>query len=115
MGGYFPLNAAIKNTCILDPQKNDCPQSIADIISIEPETFIPLTKNASLTIYDFHPREGRYTLVVREGEYAIIFDPRLIKATDYRIDSVAYGVASCGNKHTIIDPPKIPGPWDNIN
>lgn len=112
---YFDLNAAIKNTCFLDPYKNHCPANLNELIAIEPQKFIPLTKGVYITTYDFRPSDGRYTLIVREGERnAIVFDPRL-KEYYSGLDSVQFDVDKCGGNYRLTSPPNIPGPWNKIN
>lgn len=119
-GKYFPLNAAIKNTCYLDPQKLNCPQTVQDLMNIEPDNFGRLTKDAALT-YRYYPETNEYTLIVREkgSTKVAIFDPRLlqIEYQGYKADYANVRVAECplGNAHKIPDPPPFSGPWDRIN
>lgn len=119
---YHVLNAAIKNTCFLDPQKNHCPKTAQDIINIEPERFTKLTKDAHLT-YEYYPQTNEYTLIVKnnnlqKNDYrVVIFDPRLAKAKNYGrgFDFVDAEVIWCNGKYVLKDPPPFSGPWDKIN
>lgn len=119
---YHVLNAAIKNTCFLDPQKNHCPKSVDDLINIEPEHFKELTKNANLT-YQYYPKINQYTLIVRNNDlwkddYRVaIFDPRLTTAKNYGngVDFMDSKVIVCSGKYLLINQPPFNGPWDNIN
>lgn len=118
---YHVLNAAIKNTCFLDPQKNHCPKTAQDIISIEPENFTELTKNAHLT-YQYYPETNQYTLIIRNDDLwkddnrVAVFDPRLTTAKNYGngVDFIDTGVIYCDGKYTLTNPPPFPGPWDKI-
>ena len=119
---YHVLNAAIKNTCFLDPQRNHCPGTVQDIINIEPERFTTLTKNAHLT-YEYYPQTNEYTLIIRnnnlkENDYRVaIFDPRLTSVKNYGrgLDFLDTQVVYCNGKYILTDPPPFPGPWDHIN
>lgn len=119
---YHVLNAAIKNTCYLDPQRNHCPKSVEELISIEDKNFTELTKDAHLT-YKYYPQTNEYTLIVRnnnlkENNYRVaIFDPRLQTAKNYGrgLDFVDEQVVWCSEKYVLKNPPPFPGPWDKIN
>jgi hypothetical protein len=124
---YHTINAAIKNTCYLDPQRNHCPKTIEDIIAIDPEHFKEWTKDANLT-YQYYPETNEYTLIIRNNHYnernrsrVAIFDPRLSKPENLLYthyggrDFVDTEIMSCNGKLLLVDPPPFPGPWDNIN
>lgn len=119
---YHSLNAAIKNTCFLDPQRNHCPKIVQDIISIEPDNFTKLTENAHIT-YQYYPETNEYTLIVRNnnlwvnGYRVAIFDPRLATVKNYGngVDFFDADVAWCNGKYILTNPPPFPGPWDKIN
>jgi len=121
-GSYPDLNAAIKNTCFLDPQKNHCPKTVQDIINIKPQSFVKLTENAVLT-YEYYPDTNQYTLIVREksmwmnNNQVAVFDPRLTIVKNYGmgfdfVDTEAY---ECNGKFVLKNPPPFPGPWKDIN
>jgi hypothetical protein len=114
MGKYYVVNAAIKNTCLLDTQQIHCPRNWQEVLAIEDKTLVPLTQDTNITLYDFRPWENQYTVVIREGNSAIVFDPRLLK-TELGNDSATFSVESCGKNHSFIKPPPISGPWDSIN
>lgn len=119
---YHILNAAIKNTCFLDPQKNHCPKTVQDLINIEPEHFKALTKNAHLT-YQYYPQTNEYTLIVRNNDLkrndyrVVIFDPRLTTLKNYGrgLDFLDAKVMECNGKFLLKNPPPFPGPWNKIN
>lgn len=121
---YHVLNAAIKNTCYLDPQRNRCPKTAEDLINIEPVNFRKLTKDAHLT-YQYYPETNEYTLIIRSTYYhsdndrVAVFDPRLIKLKENGFTGLdlydAKIVNNCDGTFRIVNPPPIPGPWDKIN
>lgn len=120
--GYHVLNAAIKNTCFLDPQRNHCPKTVEDLINIEPEHFRELTKDAHLT-YKYYPYSNQYTLIIRNNDVwqnnyrVVIFDPRLATVKNYGtgLDFFDARVSDCKGKIVIDNPPPFEGPWDKIN
>lgn len=121
---YHVLNAAIKNTCYLDPTHNHCPHSAQDLIAIEPQDFIGLTKNAHLT-YQYYPQTNQYTLIVRNNNYqynndrVAIFDPRLASTSGYGYKGLDFYdaeiVNNCDGTFRLSNPPPFSGPWNKIN
>jgi hypothetical protein len=108
---FFPLNAAIKNTCIVDPRRENCPQTLEEISYIEPEFFAEVAKKTQM-IYYYYPDTNQYTLVIRyRDKQAIVFDPRLIQTMG--MDLHEYRVETKGVDH-LVNPPSFPGPWDNL-
>lgn len=118
---YHVLNAAIKNTCFLDPQRNNCPKTAEGVISIEDVKFRNLTKDAHLT-YKYYPETNEYTLIIRNNNLrknnsrVAIFDPRLTTVKNYGkgVDFIDTRVIYCDGKYTLVNPPPFPGPWDQI-
>ncbi|PWU24265.1 hypothetical protein C5B42_00215 [Candidatus Cerribacteria bacterium 'Amazon FNV 2010 28 9'] len=120
---YHNLNAAVKNTCFLDPRKINCPKTPQDLINIQPQQFIPETAHAHLT-YQYYPATNDYTLIIRNDDYVLgnnnrvaIFDSRLPKDSNYAqgLDFADVEVTKCGDKYSLINPPSFPGPWNAIN
>lgn len=130
-GNGFPnlrlnqMNAAIKNTCLVDPLKQNCPQNLEQVLILYPEDFEKIQKEFALT-YTYYPETNNYTLIGRAKDpytfsikYAgnvAVFDQRLVgseisKGFDF-IDTRAY---SCGGEFRLKNPLPFPGPWDNIN
>ncbi|MEK7526548.1 MAG: hypothetical protein AAB546_03655, partial [Patescibacteria group bacterium] len=76
---YFTLNAAIKNTCYLDPERLHCPKTLDELISIEDRKFKKYLIDSSL-YYEYRPETHEYTLIAlkKNSERGVIFDPRFI-------------------------------------
>ncbi len=111
---YFNVNAAIKNTCILDPQQNHCPHHVNDIIAIEPQTFEQQLKGKHLT-YSYYPQTNDYTLIIRHNDnQTAIFDSRIPKVASGSSDIVDTVAQGCG-PISVEAPHNLPGPWNNIN
>lgn len=112
---YFPLNAAIKNTCFQDPLRNHCPKSVSELIAIQPQDFTRLTSGRGLT-YQYYPETNQYTLVVRHDAIrGVIFDPRLEQNGEPDFKDV--NIDSCSSpKYKVENPPYLPGlDFNNIN
>jgi hypothetical protein len=102
------LHAAIKNTCVFDPRRENCPQNLEGIGIVEPGNFATV-KATSQMRYTYDPMTNQYSFVVRYGKRnGIIFDQRLFPDLD--VKQVRF--EPFGADH-IIDPPAYPGPWDN--
>lgn len=83
---YFPLNAAIKNTCFLDPERRHCPRSLAELSYIEPRRF-QAAKSTTTMYYHYFADTNDYMFLVQYRRNRVaIFDSRLLKRTglDYR-------------------------------
>lgn len=110
---YFDLNAAIKNTCYLDPKRHNCPKTLEQLIAIEPEKFTKFKNECQLT-YRYYENTNEYTLIVRDSpNRAVIFDPRLKKVTISGFDFDEVNVCTLG-KDSIFNPPNFEGPWNEI-
>lgn len=103
--GMHTVNAAIKNTCILDPNRLHCPKTLEDIVLIEPETLSPLLVQGTFTYY-YYPQSNEYTLIIRKGgltQYkAAIFDP--ILSSEGSPDFTDVTLTKCGDEFKIQDP-----------
>lgn len=85
---YFSVNAAIKNTCYLDPLKRNCPHTLAEIIHIEPEHFSKLLQNKTV-YYSFDNLTQKYSLYIQHDiNRGVLFDPRLTQQDGYYADFV---------------------------
>jgi len=105
---FFNIHAAIKNTCLDDPEQINCPQKVEDISFIEPEEYQKLSNTQASYLYD--KSENRYTLVVRYSRNrAVLFDPRL-KETLGR-DFEEYQLHLIG-RDKLASPPPFEGPWE---
>lgn len=109
---YFVLNAAIKNTCIIDDKQENCPKTLEEIGYIEPQHFKDLMRNTQAH-YEYFPESNEYIFVVRYSPIrAVVFSPRLIE--EHRIDFWEYEINLFG-KDEIDDPPNFEGPWQFDN
>lgn len=110
---YFVLNAAVKNTCYLDPQRNHCPKSLEDLIAIEPERFREMLRGKE-AYYWYYPERNEYTLLVRHDSHrGVIFDPRFSEISGYA-DFANITLRKCGGKLEILTPLPIDGPWKEL-
>jgi hypothetical protein len=105
---FFVINAAIKNTCFIDPERNNCPQTLEEIGYIEPKAFETMIQNNQVN-YVYYPETNQYSLVVRyHPTRAVIFDWRLVE--EFSMDLHEYEVSVLGQDR-VIDPPAFAGPW----
>ena len=105
---FAVINAAIKNTCFMDPVRKNCPQTLEEISYIEPQYYKDLRTETQVS-YNYYPDINLYTLVVRYSPTrAVIFDWRLTETTG--VDFGEYEVALVG-KDRIKNPPNFEGPW----
>lgn len=91
------LNAAIKNTCLLDPLKVNCPKDVKGVIAIEPQTLVSETRGKYLA-YRYFPQTNDYTMVIRSGDQGVIYDPRIERYYNHYVDSINVQFESCSNK-----------------
>jgi hypothetical protein len=119
---YHNLNAAVKNTCFLDPSRARCPHTAKELINIQPQQFVHEVGNAHLT-YQYYPETNDYTLIVRNNDFlfsndgrVVVFDSRLPRTKNYGsgLDFVEPEAVQCGTTFQLINPPPFPGPWQNI-
>ncbi len=109
---FFVLNAAIKNTCFMDPKKIGCPHNLTELSYLEPAQFAIADKNTQM-VYQYYPDQNLYTFIVRYSRtQAVIFDWRLVNENN-GIDFKEVKVDTTGVDH-IKNPPNFPGPWDNL-
>ena len=75
---FAVLHAAIKNTCLSDSERENCPQNLEEISYIEPEEFADKLGLIADSKYAYDPESGQYTWLIKTGPYAaVLFDQRL--------------------------------------
>ncbi len=110
---FFVLNAAIKNTCFMDPKKIGCPHNLTELSYLEPVEFAKATKSAQMT-YQYDPADNQYTFIVRYNRsQAVIFDLRLVKTDGIDFREVKIQTWWVGADR-VENPPAFPGPWNNL-
>lgn len=106
---HHVLNAAVKNTCFIDPGKENCPKKLEDIKVIQEKEYLSTINNSQIN-YIYNQKENIYSLVIRYSPIrAAVFDPRLIE-TGNGSDYKEYDVSILG-KDRIKNPPNFEGPW----
>lgn len=130
LANYYPdrkisqMNAAIKNTCLVDPLKRNCPQNLDQVINLYPQDFQKLQTDYVFT-YAYYPEQNNYTLIARPksqymnlpfGFYIAVFDQRMV-GSDYSrgFDFINTRGYVCDGKYHLESPPPIAGPWEDIN
>lgn len=111
---FFVLHAAIKNTCLYDPQRVNCPQKVSDLGIIEPREYGIADAQTEMH-YEYNPANNNYTFMVRYSPSGlVIFDQRLVESVgvdfkDYRVQK-----EPTSDYDRVIDPPPFAGPWDQV-
>jgi len=106
---FFIVNAAIKNTCFIDPKKENCPHTLKEISYIEPKPYQESMKSGQ-DRYIYYPETNLYTLVVRYSPVrAVVLDWRLVETT--QLDFREYDVEVLG-KDRLEETPPFAGPWE---
>lgn len=106
---FHVINAAIKNTCFMDPKQENCPQTKEEIAYIEPQQYQDMIDCCQVN-YQYHPEINKYSLVVRYHPVrAVVFDWRLVD--EIGIDFKEYKINLYG-QDALIDPPPWDGPWE---
>lgn len=107
-GRFFIINAAIKNTCFMDPDRRNCPQVLEEIGYIEPQEYQNMMECCQVN-YQYHPDLEQYSLVIRYNPTkAVVFDWRL--TDELGVDFKEYQVSLFGQDQ-LVDPPAWEGPW----
>lgn len=110
---FFVLNAAIKNTCFIDPKRVGCPHNLSELSYIEPVQFAKAAKSTQM-LYQYYPADNQYTFIVRYNRtHAVIFDWRLVKTDGVDFREVTIHPTPFGADR-IEDPPEFTGPWNNL-
>lgn len=103
-GAYSVVHAAIKNTCLIDPAKENCPQTLEEISFIEPQQYQQMRTAAQQVIYQYDPASNQYTLIVRYSPVRVaVFDQRLI--AEFGVDAHDYQVSVLGQDR-VVDAPE---------
>lgn len=103
---FAVLHAAIKNTCLIHPERLHCPTTLEEIGYIEPKYYQSMIKTAQAS-YQYYPEENNYTFIVRYSPtQAVIFDQRLVDL--YGVDFKEYRVSVLGTDR-IANPPEFLG------
>ncbi len=109
---FFTINAAIKNTCFIDPKRDHCPHTLEEISYIEPEEYQRMLRGSQVQ-YRYYPEQNIYTLVVRYSPIqAVVFDPRLTASIG--VDFKEFEVSLVGTDR-VVNPPDFEGPWEFPN
>lgn len=92
---YSVIHAAIKNTCLFDPNRENCPSSLEEISYIEPAEYQRMMSEAQYVAYYYDLESNQYTLIVRYSPLAVsVYDQRLVQ--DYGIDVHEFSVSVLG-------------------
>jgi hypothetical protein len=96
---YGQMHAAIKNTCLLDPDRRNCPKDVDGIIHIEPDNFV-FYKDNSYLFYEYREKENSYTFVAlkKDTRRGVVFDPRLKDVSPGKVDFIDVTYTKCGDK-----------------
>lgn len=92
------INAAVKNTCYLDPLRKNCPKNLTELKSIIPQDIKnnPLIQTVS---YTYYPLEHQYTLIFKiDSNFWIVFDPSLKNYHEYGYDFMGISQYHCSKK-----------------
>lgn len=73
------LHAMVKNTCLIDPQRLNCPQKLEDFAVIEPE-FYQKIQDTHQVFYTYNSEKNEYVLVVRYSPRDAILFSQLLKS-----------------------------------
>lgn len=106
---FAVVHAAIKNTCLLDPRRDHCPQTLEEISYIEPQAYQGMLRGTQVN-YVYYPDTNQYSLVIRYSPVnAVVFDQRLTRESS--IDFKEYQVDLLGQDR-LHNPPAWAGPWE---
>lgn len=106
---HHTLHAAIKNTCLLDSEKVNCPQRLEDIRIIEPEVYDSVSQHSQLK-YEYNPENNTYIFVVRYSPIqAAMFSNHFEQETDWQADYKELEVEIWGKDR--IKDSLLPGDW----
>ncbi len=91
---FHVLHAAVKNTCLIDPERENCPHTLEELSYIEPEAFARAEAFTQMQ-YQYDLESNQYSLVIRyTPERAVVFDQRL--HDEYGLDFHEYSVQLLG-------------------
>ncbi|MCD8484549.1 hypothetical protein LRY65_05695 [Candidatus Woesebacteria bacterium] len=105
---FHVLHAAIKNTCLIDAARENCPQTLEELSYIEPAAFARAQEFTQMQ-YQYDAETNQYSLVIRYNpQRAVVFDQRLHAV--YGLDFHEYSVALLGTDR-LKEAPAWSGPW----
>lgn len=89
------VHAIVKNTCLIDPKKENCPQNAEDIGKVEPEFFQKFL-DRNQVFYSYNASQNQYVLLVRYSRREAILFSQLLKspeqngsqANDFKVVSI---------------------------
>lgn len=106
---HHTLNAAVKNTCLLDPTQENCPQKLEDIRIIVPEVYDRVLAQAQVK-YEYNSEENTYILVIRYNPVrAAVFSNRFENSSDWKADYKEHEIEIWGQDR--LKDPLLPGDW----
>jgi hypothetical protein len=106
---FHVINAAVKNTCFIDSERENCPQTLEEISYIEPSKYQELIDCCQVN-YQYDQENNLYSLVVRYSPTkAVLFDWRLVD--EFGLDFKEYEVEVLGQDR-LKDAPEWAGPWE---
>lgn len=112
---YAQMHAAIKNTCLLDPERKNCPKNLTELMSLYPEDFKRVTQKSTIH-YEYYPESNTYTLIGYENNTrkGAIFDPRLKNVPGFGNDFADFRFYTCKGEKRIDNIPPFDGLWNRI-
>jgi len=73
------MHAVVKNTCLLDAQKVNCPQRLEDFAKVEP-SFMQRILDRNQVFYSYNSQKNEYVLVVRYSPRKALLFSQLLKS-----------------------------------
>jgi hypothetical protein len=106
---FHVINAAVKNTCFIDPDRENCPQTLEEISYIEPVKYQEMIDCCQVN-YVYDKEQNKYALVIRYAPTrAVLFDWRQVD--EFGLDFKEYEVELLGQDR-LKNPPSWVGPWE---
>lgn len=100
---YDTVNAAIKNTCIVDPLQRNCPKSVEGILALD-ENFAGILAGKDVN-YSYDPLENTYNLKIfdKKARTVQIFDPKLAANGYSYFDNEVRRIFVCNGAYVVGD------------
>ncbi len=80
-GRAHHLHAIVKNTCLIDPERVNCPQTVEDMRVVEPRFYDDLQETHQI-FYRYNPENNEYVLVVRYSPHDAVLFSQLLKSPE---------------------------------
>lgn len=103
------VNAAIKNACILDPSRKNCPSSVEGVYALD-QDFQTFLKGKDVK-YEYRTEDNTYNLKIFDikNRFVYIFDPKLRESGSFAYKDNGYEYADfevrrfkmCGGEYKI--------------